>query len=96
MLVKKSSFLISGNDSLNGIDIVQRILLEHYQISIFSYLECARNTSLAVLVAFCAARRSLMRYQRSDGVPAVGPRSGLLASCDCHVVVFCHPLEKRV
>jgi len=46
--------------------------------------------------AFCAARRSLMRYQRSDGVPAVGPRSGLLASCDCHVVVFCHPLEKRV
>lgn len=45
MLVKKSSFLISGNDSLNGIDIVQRILLEHYQISIFSYLECARNTS---------------------------------------------------
>lgn len=51
MLVKKSSFLISGNDSLNDIDIVQRILLEHYQISIFSYLECARNTSLAVLVA---------------------------------------------
>lgn len=51
---------------------------------------------VGIVDAFCAARRSLMRYQRSDGVPAVGPRSGLLASCDCHVVVFCHPLEKRV
>ena len=62
-------------------------------------MSCSSGTSFShssMTSAFCAARRSLMRYQRSDGVPSVGSRSGILASCDCHVVVFCHPLEKRV